>query len=348
MFIEKVEVIAAVYSRYGSSNTLEMIKNSYNIIKYLTSLCLLTSTKRTMTPRDRSADDVDERKLFHGTPTLLAARGICTNSMDFRRAGDNVGARFGRGSYFSTSARYSNDYTSGTERYMFLARVLVGKFTRGDPSYKTPPVREGLKLYDSCVNDVANPTIFVIFDLAQSYPEYLIQYEKVEEGPVVGGAGYHLSRPVTASQTAAAVATQHRLHPVQPAVAAPYTSASSQRQPVSAVQTPVPAPRTSVQKSHGVGLASHDPLQKSDLVDLAAYYELLQASRKTPSRPSTASSQAQYPSTARVGHVDPVSPDRGVVGASAYSPHAATARDSMPSRPAGDGKKSGENRCVIS
>ena len=301
-----------------------------------------------MTPRDKTNEEVDERKLFHGTPTWQAARGICANNIDFRRAGDNVGAKYGKGAYFSTTARYSHSYTAGPEHCMFMARVLVGMFTKGEPSYKTPPVREGLKLFDSCVNDVDNPTIFVIFDLAQSYPEYLIQYEKVEEGPVVGGAGYHLSRPVTASQAAAAASTQHRLHPVQPAVAAPHTSTSSQRQPVSAVQTPVPAPRTPVQKSQGVGLASRDPLQTSDLVNLAADNELQQASKKTPSRPSAASSQAQYSSTARVGHADPVSPDRGAAGASAYSPHAATARDSMPSRHAGYEKKSGESWCVIS
>ncbi|KAK7462560.1 hypothetical protein BaRGS_00038389 [Batillaria attramentaria] len=135
------------------------------------------STKRAMTPRDGSASDVDERRLFHGTPTLLGARGICANNMDFRRSGENVGALYGKGSYFSAHAIYSHSYTQGPHRYMFLAKVLVGKYTAGKPSYMSPPLREGLKLYDSCVNDEANPTIFVIFDLAQSYPEYLIQYE---------------------------------------------------------------------------------------------------------------------------------------------------------------------------
>ncbi|XP_076452147.1 LOW QUALITY PROTEIN: uncharacterized protein LOC143287759 [Babylonia areolata] len=134
------------------------------------------SEKRRMTPRGAFAKDVDERKLFHGTPSLLAARGICANNIDFRLAGENVGAKFGRGAYFSANAVYSHSYTQGQARYMFLARVLVGEYTLGDPSYKRPPVREGLKLYDSCVDNVENPNIFVIFDVAQSYPEYFIQY----------------------------------------------------------------------------------------------------------------------------------------------------------------------------
>lgn len=145
--------------------------------------CLLLcvpSTKRAMTPRDRMLQEVDERKLFHGTPSLQAARGICANNMDFRRSGQNVGSLFGKGSYFSAHAVYSHNYTCGPDRYMFLAKVLVGKFTLGKESYTSPPVREGLKLYDSCVDNEANPSIFVIFDLAQSYPEYLIQYEDAE------------------------------------------------------------------------------------------------------------------------------------------------------------------------
>ncbi|PVD35541.1 hypothetical protein C0Q70_02504 [Pomacea canaliculata] len=60
--------------------------------------------QRAMTPKDWSPEDVDERQLFHGTPTLQASRGICTNSFDFRRSGENVGAVLGKGAYFSTTA----------------------------------------------------------------------------------------------------------------------------------------------------------------------------------------------------------------------------------------------------
>ncbi|XP_025082026.1 TCDD-inducible poly [ADP-ribose] polymerase-like [Pomacea canaliculata] len=142
------------------------------------------SAKRAMISKDQIQEGVDESLLFHGTPTLQAVRGICANSFDFRRSGENMGTVWGKGAYFSTSAQYSHDYTGvhtpvtgDPTRFMFLARILVGQYTLGHPSYTKPPVREGLKLYDSCVNDdLFNPTIFVIFDLTQSYPEYLIQY----------------------------------------------------------------------------------------------------------------------------------------------------------------------------
>ncbi|PVD35538.1 hypothetical protein C0Q70_02501 [Pomacea canaliculata] len=107
------------------------------------------NARRAMTPHGESPEDVKERQLFHGTPTLQAARGICANSFDFRRSGENVGAiHWGKGAYFSTTAEYSHSYTtdqmeaSGHHmRYMFLGRVL-GQHTLGHPSYKMPPEQQ--------------------------------------------------------------------------------------------------------------------------------------------------------------------------------------------------------------
>lgn len=64
---------------------------------------------------------------------------------------------------------------------MFMARVLVGRYCAGNPSFRRPPninpadSLHGRK-YDSCVDNVHNPSIYVIFDTAQCYPEYTIEY----------------------------------------------------------------------------------------------------------------------------------------------------------------------------
>lgn len=66
---------------------------------------------------------------------------------------------------------------------MFVARVLVGKYTIGyNVLRKPPPLNPNDaygKSYDSCVNDVNDPRIYVIFDNAQCYPEYIIEYTNV-------------------------------------------------------------------------------------------------------------------------------------------------------------------------
>ena len=66
-----------------------------------------------------------------------------------------------------------------TNHMMFLARVLVGRWCLGDRNYKKPPPMpsdSSGRLYDSCTDNVHNPTIFVVFDHSQSYPDYIIEY----------------------------------------------------------------------------------------------------------------------------------------------------------------------------
>ena len=66
-------------------------------------------------------------------------------------------------------------------RFMFVAKVLVGRYTGGRKQYrKPPPLYEDSpygKCYDSCVDNITKPTIFVIFDNSQCYPEYVIEYK---------------------------------------------------------------------------------------------------------------------------------------------------------------------------
>lgn len=77
----------------------------------------------------------------------------------------------------------ADDASSDWEKHvhlMFLARVIVGRYTRGKRIYRKPPpidisVPYG-KCYDSCVNYMDDPSLFVVFDNSQYYPEYLIHY----------------------------------------------------------------------------------------------------------------------------------------------------------------------------
>ena len=60
---------------------------------------------------------------------------------------------------------------------MFLARVLVGTYTVGNPSMKSAPeIPNTDRRYDSLVDNMISPNMFVIFPDDQAYPEYLIQF----------------------------------------------------------------------------------------------------------------------------------------------------------------------------
>ncbi|XP_052759704.1 protein mono-ADP-ribosyltransferase PARP12-like isoform X1 [Mya arenaria] len=139
------------------------------------------SKKAKLKKRNKGVD-VEERQLFHGTKNDTM-EAIYRQGFDFRLSGTASGTAHGKGSYFATTAKYSDCYTDrqrGT-MVMFIAKVLVGDYTKGDKSYTRPPQKDprdlSSPLYDSCVDSVTDPKIFVIFELGQVYPEYLIKYK---------------------------------------------------------------------------------------------------------------------------------------------------------------------------
>ena len=93
------------------------------------------------------------------------------------------GAAYGNGVYFAKDAYCSSYYSkegANGERCMYLASVLVGKYTTGDRGMRAPPPRDpsvSEDLYDSVVNDTDDPTIFVVFNDYQCYPDYIIYFK---------------------------------------------------------------------------------------------------------------------------------------------------------------------------
>ncbi len=117
-----------------------------------------------------------ELLLFHGTRAEYID-AICQQGFDWRLSGTSTGTLYGKGSYFARDARYSKDYGDGSR--MFVVKVLVGDWTKGNPSMVRPPPRDPTDpkiLYDSTVDNVINPAIYVVYDKQQCYPEYLIEY----------------------------------------------------------------------------------------------------------------------------------------------------------------------------
>lgn len=96
-----------------------------------------------------------------------------------------LAARYGNGVYFALRARYSEQslYSppdSNENRYMYLAKVLVGDYTNGRKGMIVPPAKNASNVtdtYDTVVDDVSNPSIYVAFQDWQCYPEYLITFK---------------------------------------------------------------------------------------------------------------------------------------------------------------------------
>ena len=89
-----------------------------------------------------------------------------------------VGVYFARDASYSASNTYSAPDRKG-HKHMYLARVLTGEYTRGGSGLRVPPAKDPSNpavLYDSVVDNVQNPKMFVIFYDSQAYPEYHIEF----------------------------------------------------------------------------------------------------------------------------------------------------------------------------
>ncbi|NXJ77773.1 PAR12 polymerase, partial [Trogon melanurus] len=130
--------------------------------------------------RENGGKEVSEKLLFHGTQ-ISHMKAICVHNFDWRICGSN-GTSYGKGTYFARDASYSHAYCqSGMKtNTMFVARVLVGDYIRGNAAYVRPPPKssDGLRFYDSCVDNEFSPSIFVVFEKYQIYPEYIIEYKE--------------------------------------------------------------------------------------------------------------------------------------------------------------------------
>ncbi|KAH8094256.1 platelet-activating factor acetyltransferase [Aureococcus anophagefferens] len=137
-----------------------------------------------------------ERHLWHGTNIEVLEKIV---QQGFNRSFCGKNATFyGKGVYFARDASYSTNKTYAVPdqngvQHMFYVRVTVGEYCKGVKDALTPDVREGLNLYDTTVNNVADPSIFVTYHDAQAYPEYLIKFR--QEGVEHMRGAYSQSAP---------------------------------------------------------------------------------------------------------------------------------------------------------
>ena len=122
------------------------------------------------------------KQLFHGTKAV----DLIVNSTDGHGflpllAGTAVGAIWGDGTYFARDAKYSDAYAEqlpSGRKQMLVVDVLVGRYTQGVKGMKTCPLLPGEKYnrYNSLVDNMQYPGIFVVQHSDQAYPKYVITY----------------------------------------------------------------------------------------------------------------------------------------------------------------------------
>lgn len=120
-----------------------------------------------------------ERLLFHGT-TFENVEKIILNG--FNRD-YNINAKYGKGTYFAKSARYAALYATKDEKSnawaLLVCRCIVGKSGLGKQFMKQSELYDKdnpAQQYDSLVNDLNNPQIYVINRDYHAVPLYVILF----------------------------------------------------------------------------------------------------------------------------------------------------------------------------
>eukprot|EP01084_Bolivina_argentea_P185481 319854_1 len=118
-----------------------------------------------------------EQFLWHGI------KGINCNDIlnkilknGFDRSYNKVG-KYGKGSYFAVESQYSvkHNYCGkdiNNVYFILFCRVFIGHFTKGKQDMKTIPIKPNGEEYDSLVDNVKNPKIFVSWRDWYAIPYY--------------------------------------------------------------------------------------------------------------------------------------------------------------------------------
>uniref|UniRef100_A0A8C5DZM1 Poly [ADP-ribose] polymerase n=1 Tax=Gouania willdenowi TaxID=441366 RepID=A0A8C5DZM1_GOUWI len=126
-----------------------------------------------------------ERTLYHGT-SETCVKEICTHGFNRSFCGKNATV-YGQGVYFAVDSalsvqdKYSPPNNNGY-KFVLVSKVLTGDYTKGCHSMKTAPLKETGIIplrYDSVTDEINKPTLFVIFNDTQAFPEYLITCQRI-------------------------------------------------------------------------------------------------------------------------------------------------------------------------
>ncbi|XP_075861057.1 protein mono-ADP-ribosyltransferase PARP10 isoform X2 [Microcebus murinus] len=171
------EVVQAFY------NTLDAVRSKIHIVRVERVSHLLLQQQYEL-HRERLLQYCERRPveqvLYHGT-TAPAVPDICAHGFNRSFCGRN-GTLYGQGVYFAKRAslsvqdQYSPPNADG-HKAVFVARVLTGDYGQGHRGLRAPPLRASghvLLRYDSAVDCLGQPSIFVIFHDTQALPTHLI------------------------------------------------------------------------------------------------------------------------------------------------------------------------------
>ena len=93
-------------------------------------------------------------------------------------------ALYGNGVYFARDLSYSCNPSYSPEnsdkvQSVYVVKALVGVYTEGKQNMQSLPKQSSGVHFDSAVDSISDPTIFVLFRDYETYPEYLMHIKEI-------------------------------------------------------------------------------------------------------------------------------------------------------------------------
>mmetsp|Transcript_23733 Transcript_23733/g.75198 ORF Transcript_23733/g.75198 Transcript_23733/m.75198 type:complete len:508 (+) Transcript_23733:1528-3051(+) len=119
---------------------------------------------------------------FHGSNAIESIISNPISGFQPLMSGSRAQSLWGPGTYFARDAKYVYDggfcrtAEDGT-RQVLLCLLMTGMSCLGDPNHKgVLPMRQGRHRYNSSVDSISNPEIFVLQSPGAAYPAYVITF----------------------------------------------------------------------------------------------------------------------------------------------------------------------------
>lgn len=115
--------------------------------------------------------DANEKQVYHGS----RSGAIAAIAQEGFKAQLNRTSAYGLGSYFARDFAYSRNYSNTDANgvsNMFFCNILAGKVCQSDPNQAIPAA------FDTGVDNVKRPSIYVVRDDAKALPVYLVRFHK--------------------------------------------------------------------------------------------------------------------------------------------------------------------------
>ncbi|CAB9502247.1 TCDD-inducible poly [ADP-ribose] polymerase [Seminavis robusta] len=194
---EREAVLASFQATLPSNTKIQSVQRIQNLALWQSYVVKRRAVYHRETghfPRDdgkeeqcRTLQKIERKWVFHGCDSDVVDK-IVQQGFNRSFCGKNA-TLYGKGVYFARDSAYSSAtvYARPDEdglQYILACRVVVGEYCVGREDALTPDVREEQSqiLFDSTVDNVEDPTLFVTYHDAQAYPEYLIAFSIPEGG----------------------------------------------------------------------------------------------------------------------------------------------------------------------